>query len=132
MSWRCSTIGPNDNIGKKVRAPTSKMVPVSSAMNRPPPTGKLDGLGGMRFFLAILPAIAKTAMIGKNDDAETFSVANANTLIAYARQKQIGLVSFWAIQRDQVCTGTSVLDRCSTVNGSRFQFSNIFAAATSP
>lgn len=76
--------------------------------------------------------VGATAMIGKNDDAETFSIANANTLIAYARQKQIGLVSFWAIQRDQVCSGTSDLDRCSTVNSSRFQFSTIFATATSP
>jgi hypothetical protein len=29
-----------------------------------------------------------------NDDVEMFSIANANTLIAYAKQRQIGLVSF--------------------------------------
>jgi chitinase len=77
--------------------------------------------------------VGATAMIGKNDDNETFSIGNANTLIAYARQKQIGLVSFWAIQRDQVCPGgTTDLDRCSRQNSSLFQFSRIFAGATTP
>src|SRR6478735_10329909 len=64
-SWKCSTIGPKDNIGKKVRAPTNKMVPVSRATNRPPSTGKLEGPGGLRFFFAMLPAMASTATIGK-------------------------------------------------------------------
>jgi len=77
--------------------------------------------------------VGATAMIGKNDDNETFTIANANTLINYARQQKIGLVSFWAIQRDQVCPGgTTDLDRCSLQNGSLFQFSNIFARATQP
>jgi chitinase len=74
-----------------------------------------------------------TPMIGKNDDNETFTLANANTLISYAKQKQVGLVTFWAIQRDQVCPGgTLSLDRCNGQNTSLFQYSKIFAAATQP
>jgi len=76
--------------------------------------------------------VGATAMIGKNDDTETFSIANANTLVAYARQQHIGLVSFWAIQRDEACPSSTDLDRCSRVNASTFQFSNIFAGATAP
>ena len=76
--------------------------------------------------------VGATAMIGKNDDGETFTLDDARTLIDHAKLHALGLVSFWAIQRDQVCSGSSDLDRCSTVNTSRFQFSNIFAAATTP
>ena len=57
------------------------------------------------------------------------SSSNASLNQLRAKQKQIGLVSFWAIQRDQVCpSGTTALDRCSRVNTSKFQFSTIFAS----
>lgn len=74
--------------------------------------------------------IGATAMIGKNDDAETLSLANARTLVDHARQHQLGLVSFWAIQRDQPCPPGSPLDLCSQVNTAPFQFSAIFEAVT--
>ncbi len=67
-----------------------------------------------------------TAMIGKNDDNETLSLDNAATLVGYARQRQLGLVSFWAIQRDQPCAPSSTVDLCSHVNTAVFQFSTIF------
>jgi len=70
--------------------------------------------------------VGATAMIGKNDDNETLSLANATTLVAYARQRQLGLVSFWAIQRDQPCAPSSTVDLCSHVNTAVFQFSTIF------
>jgi len=73
-----------------------------------------------------------TAMIGKNDDNETFSLDNARTLLAYARQHQLGLVSFWAIQRDQACPVSADLAVCSRVNATTFEFSNIFASVTDP
>lgn len=72
-----------------------------------------------------------TAMIGKNDDDETLSLANAATLVAYARQQQLGLVSFWAIHRDQPCAPGATLDLCSRVNTAAFQFSQVFAGVTS-
>lgn len=72
--------------------------------------------------------VGATAMIGKNDDAETFSLANAQTLIDYAKGKHLGLVSFWAIQRDEACAANGDLDRCSRANTALFQFSDAFAA----
>lgn len=70
--------------------------------------------------------IGATAMIGQNDDAEIFSIDDAHTLAGYASQHQLGLLSFWAIQRDQPCS--SDLDHCSLVNDSLFQFADAFAA----
>jgi chitinase len=70
--------------------------------------------------------IGATAMLGHNDDSEVFSLANAQTLVDYAKQKKLGLVSFWAIQRDQKCSGGVDLDRCTGVNSSTFQFHQIF------
>jgi hypothetical protein len=74
--------------------------------------------------------VGATAMIGKNDDDETLSLDNAATLVAYARQKQLALVSFWAVQRDQPCAPGATVDLCSRVNTAVFQFSAIFAGVT--
>jgi chitinase len=72
--------------------------------------------------------VGATAMIGKNDDSEIFSLDNAKTLIAYAKQKQLGLVSFWAIQRDEACRSSTVdLNLCNGASPSTFAFSQIFA-----
>jgi Glycosyl hydrolases family 18 len=71
--------------------------------------------------------VGAIAMIGKNDDEETFSLDNAGTFIAYARQKQLGLVSFWAIQRDRPCPSGNAVELCSRVNTAAFQFSALFA-----
>jgi chitinase len=70
--------------------------------------------------------VGATAMIGRNDDGTTFSLANAQTLIDYAIKKKIGLVSFWAIQRDEKCNGGIDLNYCNGVNQSTFQFHDIF------
>jgi chitinase len=70
--------------------------------------------------------VGTTAMLGHNDDTEVFSLDNAKTLIAYAKQKQLGLVSFWAIQRDEKCPSGVDLDVCTGVNASTFQFHQIF------
>jgi len=68
-----------------------------------------------------------TAMIGKNDDDETFTLDDARTLIGYARQNRLGLVAFWAIQRDQPCSPANDLALCSRVNAATFEFTAIFA-----
>ncbi|HEY2746124.1 MAG TPA: glycosyl hydrolase family 18 protein [Polyangia bacterium] len=72
--------------------------------------------------------VGVTPMIGDNDDSEVFSVANAQALISYAKQKHLGLVSFWAIQRDEKCPSATDLDVCNGVSASTFQFDQIFAA----
>lgn len=70
--------------------------------------------------------VGATAMIGHNDDTEVFSLDNATALVAYAKQKKLGLVSFWAIQRDEKCPAGVDLDVCTGVNTSTFQFNQIF------
>ena len=61
-------------------------------------------------------------MIGKNDDSEVFSLADAASLATFATQKQVGLVSFWSINRDQVCPNGADFNSCSTVDTSDFAF----------
>src|SRR5580698_2333004 len=61
-------------------------------------------------------------MIGKNDDSEVFSIADAVTLEQFAVQNRIGLVSFWSMDRDQVCAGGADYNSCSTVDTVNFQF----------
>jgi chitinase len=68
-----------------------------------------------------------TAMIGKNDDDETLSLDNARTLVDYAHQKQLALLAFWAIQRDQVCPASNDVALCSRLNTRPFEFHAIFA-----
>jgi chitinase len=69
-----------------------------------------------------------TPMIGVNDvSSEVFSLDDARTLVAFARQKRLGLLSFWAINRDQVCAVAN-LANCSEVNTANFQFHQIFSA----
>jgi chitinase len=72
--------------------------------------------------------VGATAMIGDNDDPETFSLADAQTLATYARQRQLGLLSFWAIQRDQPCAGAVDIDTCNGVGTSTFQFHDVLSA----
>jgi chitinase len=73
------------------------------------------------------PKLGATAMIGLNDDGGIFSLANARTLIQYAKSKHLGLVSFWSIQRDQPCSGGGI-DACNGENSDNFDFHQIFAS----
>ncbi len=65
-------------------------------------------------------------MLGKNDDAEVFSLADAQNVAAFAAQNGVGLVSFWSIDRDQPGTNYNV---SSTVQSKPFEFNAIFEAA---
>jgi len=47
--------------------------------------------------------LGATPDIGKNDDTEVFTLADAQTLTDFAIQKKLGLITFWNIQRDQTC-----------------------------
>lgn len=85
----------------------------------------LDAASAWR-MLGVIP------MIGKNDDSEVFSLDDAKTLEAFAKQNDLGLVSFWSIDRDQVCPSGGDYNSCSTVDASNFQFNAIFQAVTAP
>jgi chitinase len=69
-------------------------------------------------------------MIGKNDDAEVFSLDDAKAVAAFAVQKRLGLVSFWSIDRDQVCPKGADYNSCSTVDPTNFAFDQILQTVT--
>jgi chitinase len=71
-----------------------------------------------------------TPMIGKNDDTEVFSLADALQVTSFVRSNHVGLVAFWSIDRDQVCPSGADYNSCSTVNTSSYQFTSIFEAVT--
>jgi Glycosyl hydrolases family 18 len=82
----------------------------------------------------VLPALTEaqaygmlgaTPMIGQNDvQSEVFTLADAQSLTAFAKQKHLGLVAFWAINRDQPGAGSLAL--YSGVNGGNFDFHHVF------
>ncbi|MCU0682626.1 MAG: glycosyl hydrolase family 18 protein [Polyangiaceae bacterium] len=70
--------------------------------------------------------LGATPMIGQNDVAsEVFTLADAGALTAFVKAKKIGLLSFWAINRDQACAAPN-LALCSQVNAGPFDFTHIF------
>lgn len=85
----------------------------------------LDATAAWR-MLGVIP------MIGKNDDSEVFSLQDAKDLAAFVQQKGLGLVSFWSIDRDQVCPSGADYNSCSTVDTSNFQFDGILRAVAGP
>jgi chitodextrinase len=73
--------------------------------------------------------VGVTPMIGKNDDGGTFTLADAGTLVAFAKSKHLGMLSFWEMTRDRnACTGA--LSQCTNVTQTPYQFSQIFAGFT--
>jgi chitinase len=75
-----------------------------------------------------------TEMIGIDDfgAAETFSLANAQTVTNWAKTQGIRSLSFWALQRDNGgCPGGGAADNCSGVAQSTWQFSKIMQSFTS-
>ena len=78
--------------------------------------------------------IGVTEMPGIDDFGpdETFSTADAATILHWARQQGIGLISFWALQRDNGgCAGTKGAGTCSGVSQPAWYFSHVFEHFTS-
>jgi chitinase len=72
--------------------------------------------------------VGATPMIGTNDDGNVFAQADATALAQWAAPHHLGLLAFWAIQRDEACPGGTELDLCTGVNSAPFEFNTIFAA----
>ncbi|HUB39643.1 MAG TPA: chitinase [Streptosporangiaceae bacterium] len=73
--------------------------------------------------------IGITEMPGIDDFGpdETFSTADAVTVLRWAEQQGIGLISFWALQRDNGgCPGTQGAGTCSGVTQPDWYFSHVF------
>jgi len=78
--------------------------------------------------------IGVTEMPGIDDfgAAETFSTADAPALLRWADHQGLGLVSFWALQRDNgACPGTKGAGSCSGVAQPTWYFSHTFEPFTS-
>ncbi len=72
--------------------------------------------------------IGVTPMIGVNDtQSEVFRQADATQLTTFAQQKGLGLLSYWALQRDM--PGGSDFNDFSLVNTKAYEFYKIFAGA---
>jgi hypothetical protein len=68
-----------------------------------------------------------TPMIGKNDDGSTFTLADAQTVETFAAQNSVGRLAFWAITRDQACSGTAnSLPTCSEISQNSLAFTDAF------
>ena len=73
--------------------------------------------------------IGVTEMPGIDDFGpdETFSTADAVTILHWAQQQGLGLISFWALQRDNGgCPGTKGAGTCSGVTQPTWYFSHVF------
>ncbi|HEY1666242.1 MAG TPA: chitinase [Trebonia sp.] len=78
--------------------------------------------------------IGVTEMPGIDDFGpdETFSMANAVTILNWARHQGLGLISFWALQRDNGgCVGSKGASTCSGVSQPAWYFSHVFEHFTS-
>jgi chitinase len=74
--------------------------------------------------------VGVTAMIGHNDDTSVFSLANASALVQHVKQHRVGLLSFWAIQRDQACASGLNEDTCNGAASAKFAFHQVFNGVT--
>lgn len=72
---------------------------------------------------ALYQMVGITPMIGTNDDTSVFSVDDMKTVCNYCKQKGIGLLSFWSINRDQVGSGN--LSIYTGVNRTNLEFTNV-------
>jgi chitinase len=73
--------------------------------------------------------IGVTDMIGIDDygPPEIFTLADARTVRAWARDMGIAELSYWALERDNGgCPGVAGSDSCSGLHQSTWQFTGIF------
>jgi chitinase len=85
--------------------------------------------------------IGITPMIGTNDDGSTFTLADASTVAAWAKQNGVGRLAFWSVDRDQSCGGSNAQSAsvirpdasstCSGVSQSTGAFSAAFLSSGS-
>ncbi len=75
-------------------------------------------------------AIGVTPMIGVNDTApEVFTLQDAQDLLRFAQQNNLGRLAMWSVTRDQPCpggSGSAAQATCSGVDQQPFDFTNTF------
>ena len=96
--------------------------------------GQLQSLYPSDSSAQLWSMIGVTEMPGIDDygAAETFTEADASTVLNWAEQQGISTLSFWALERDNGgCPGTGGEDSCSGISQPTWYFSNTFAPFTS-
>jgi hypothetical protein len=91
--------------------------------------GQLQGLYPTAASVRLWHMIGITEMPGIDDFGadETFSAANAITILHWAERQGIGTLSFWALQRDNGgCPGTKGAGTCSGLTQPDWYFSHVF------
>ncbi|HEY0065587.1 MAG TPA: RICIN domain-containing protein [Telluria sp.] len=90
--------------------------------------GQIKGIFTGRSDAQLWNMIGITPMIGVNDvQSEVFRQADAQKVTDFARQKNLGLLSFWNLQRDR--PGSGSLNDFSLVNTRPYEFYQIMKAA---
>jgi hypothetical protein len=78
--------------------------------------------------------LALTAMPGIDDypkKTEVTQVSDAQTMVAFAQQHNLNLLSIWAIQRDNGgCPGSRGQNTCSGITQNTWDFSNVYNTFT--
>jgi chitinase len=91
--------------------------------------GQLQSIYPQEPPLALWHSIGITVMPGIDDygTAETFTTADAPALLGWAATHNLGLISIWALQRDNGgCPGTKGAGSCSGVTQPTWYFSHVF------
>jgi Glycosyl hydrolases family 18 len=91
--------------------------------------GQLESIYPNQSPLALWHSIGITVMPGIDDygTAETFTTADAPALLGWAALHNLGLISIWALQRDNGgCVGTKGAGSCSGVAQPTWYFSHVF------
>jgi len=67
-----------------------------------------------------------SSMNGITDVGETVTVANFQTMLAYAQQHHLARFTFWSTNRDRPCTGGGA-DACSGIAQNAWDFTRVIA-----
>lgn len=69
-----------------------------------------------------------SSMNGRTDDGETVSVSDFQSILAFAQQNHLGRLTFWSVNRDRPCDGTTTsADSCSGVAQTPYSYSKVVA-----
>jgi hypothetical protein len=75
--------------------------------------------------------IGISSMNGKTDeDDETVTTADFQTILAYAQQHHIARLTFWSINRDRACGAGTDADSCSGVSQQPYAYTKILVQYT--
>lgn len=80
--------------------------------------------------LGLHVSLGITPMLGMNDVAgETFTLADAAAVLSYALQsRNVALLAFWSVGRDNGSCGAQVLPTCSGLAQQTWEFAHVFEA----